>query len=659
MSDPREPPSIAHKGQRTRDKGQATAALIAALVGMALYAVTLGGTYIYDDVYHLFNDWRTHPRKVVRSQPAPAAATAPAAVLEAEYLPPAIEDPRAWHLYLTESYNDAVDNLYRPVTSLSYAVQATLHGRHESRAWAWHLFNVLLYGVVCAQVALLAGRMARADEEETVESILRRVRAGEDDLSSRSPAQGRLAGWIALCAGLLFAVHPVHVEVVAGIVGRAELICAAGFLGALLVITRPLTPLRILAFVALMLLSIGGKEQGLVLPAVALVWYLSRHWAGLGPLTRWVRPVKDASQQPAVEALQREGSRAADKTGSLPYAPANLRPVSQDLWKILFIAVALPLAGYLVLREQWLSLSMAWPKNLLDPTIQPMSDAAGLDRWLMPVALAGRYLALLAWPASLSIDYGSVVIEPPQRVGDPYLWLGFVAIALFVAAVVHAVRSRWAAGLTMLAGFAVTYGVVSNLPTIIGTVFGERLLFLPSAFFVIWLVMIGARVAGIGREPEGPRSLTARRARFARLALPIVLTLCVLGALRTFTYAARWNDRGTFYQYQSQVQPRSVRIWMLLGEELRQQGRLEEAAVAAAHATDLKPDYWSSWILRATVAEQRGLLEEAMQYATRAVEARTSMTTTAVLARIEGAYIRQRDRLPSTQPAQQPQGVPD
>ena len=629
MSDPSEP-SLSHRqGPVTRDRGPAVAALIAALVGMALYAITLGGTYVYDDIYHLFNDWRTQ---------APPGR------------PPPIEDPRQWHVYLTESYNDAIDNLYRPITSLSFAAQATLHGRDQGRAWAWHLFNVLLYGVVCAQVALLAGRMARVDEEEAVEAV-RRAR-GNDPISCSAAA-----AWVALCAGLLFAVHPVHVEVVAGIVGRAELICAAGFLGALLVITRPLAPLRILAFVALMLLSIGGKEQGLVLPAVALVWYLSRHWAGLPPLTRRLRPPQGPTPHEARGPAAPTRPAGGAQPGSLSYAPAGLRGTSQDLAKVIFIAVALPVAVYLIAREQWLGLSMAWPKNLLDPTIQPMRDAAGLDRWLMPVAVAGRYLVLLVWPASLSIDYGSVVIEPPQRMNDPYLWLGLVAIALFLAVVVAAMRRRWAVGLTMLAGFAFTYGVASNLPTLIGTVFGERLLFLPSAFFVIWVVLLGARVVGAGMAQRSPKlaARPGRAATAARAALALVLVLFLLGTIRAFTYAARWNDRADFYEYQSRVQPRSVRIWMLLGEELRQRGRLEEAAVAAARATDLKPDYWSNWVLRARISEDAGRLAEALDYANRAVESRTDGITTAVRSRIEQAYILQRDQQatrPATQPAE-------
>lgn len=587
-------------------------AFLCALVGMALYAVTLGGSWVYDDVYHLFNDDRTQVPVALPGQPPP------------EYDRPAIEDPRQWGRYITESYNDGVDNLHRPVTSLSFALQATIHGRSEGVAWLWHLFNVVLYGIVCAQVALLAGRLAQTDAEQD------------------RPAAARSAAWVSLCAGLLFAAHPVHVEAVAGIVGRAELICAAGFLGGLLVLTRPLTPLRIVAFVALMLLAIGGKEQGLVLPAVALVWFLSRRWAGLPSLTQRRWPASDVR---SAEILDEADSQ------SLPYEPRAAKGGPADLGKVLLIAIALPLAGYLIAREQWLGLSMAWPTNLLDPTIQPMRDTTGADRWLMPVALAGRYLHLLLWPGTLSIDYGSVVIQPPQRLDDPYLWLGFLAIALFIAALVHALRARWTAGLTALGGFAVTYGVVSNLPTIIGTIFAERLMFLPSAFFVIYVVLLAqrllvrkpARNAGqVGEFDNAPDlGRVATRLWRARVLIALTVVLAMLGAVRTVTYAVRWNDRVEFYAYQSRVQPQSVRIWMLLAEELRQRTRLEEAAAAAERATALLPDYWSHWILRARIAANRGRLEEALEYAERAVAARTDGNTTAVRAEIEG-LIRQR-----------------
>ena len=484
-------------------------ALVVGAFAAALYAVTLGGTYVYDDFALLAFDDR-------------------------------LAGPSQWLRYLTEGYNGGVDNLYRPVTSITLAVQAWLLGTSENVAWAYHLVNVVLFAVVCGQVAVLASRLRAEDATRP---------------------RGRL---VALAAGLLFAAHPVHVEAVAGVAGRAELICAAGFLGGLLVLCKPLTRWRVAAFVACLFLSVGGKEQGLLLPGVAAVWFAARRWAG----------------------------RSMGTNG---------------LGRPLFAAVALPLSAYLVWREH--ILPMAWNREKLDPTIQPMILASGVDLWLMPLAILGRYAALLVWPRTLSLDYGTAVIAPPQSPGDPYLWLGVAAVILFLVAAVHAIRTRWVAGLVTLAGLALTYGVVSNFLSIIGTVFGERLIFLPSAFFVTYVVLLGDRLL-VGRRP-------------ARWLVPAVVAgLVVLGSLRTLAYAARWNDRLGLYAQQVAAQPKSVRLWMLYGDLLRQEGRLPEAAEAARRATELAPDYWDSWGLRSEVALLRGDVDRAVEWAERGVEIR-------------------------------------
>src|SRR5438477_9569180 len=129
-------------------------AIWSALLALILYAITLGGTYVYDDRYILLTD-------------------------------PRVGDTSQWGQFWTKDYfNGAADNLYRPLVSMSYALQAKLHGRGDNRAWAFHLVNWLLHAAACAAVAELARR-----------------------LTSSSPA--------ALVAGLLFAAHPIHVEAVA------------------------------------------------------------------------------------------------------------------------------------------------------------------------------------------------------------------------------------------------------------------------------------------------------------------------------------------------------------------------------------------------------------------------------------------------------------
>src|SRR5439155_23772183 len=100
-------------------------AAISAAFAIALYAVSIGGTYVYDDWDILFNDSR-------------------------------VAHPGQWKQFWTESYNGGVDNLYRPLVSMTYATQWRLHG---DRAWAFHLVNVLLHATVCALVAEFARRL--------------------------------------------------------------------------------------------------------------------------------------------------------------------------------------------------------------------------------------------------------------------------------------------------------------------------------------------------------------------------------------------------------------------------------------------------------------------------------------------------------------------
>ncbi len=79
--------------------------------------------------------------------------------------------------------------LYRPLTSLTLAANWTLG---PGRPFDFHLINVLMHAAATAALCVLARR-----------------------LMPRSAA---------LAAAVLFAVHPVHVEAVANVVGRAEVL---------------------------------------------------------------------------------------------------------------------------------------------------------------------------------------------------------------------------------------------------------------------------------------------------------------------------------------------------------------------------------------------------------------------------------------------------
>src|SRR5207247_2564888 len=130
--------------------------------------------------------------------------------------------------------------LYRPLTLLTYVLDWHIGGA----AW-FHVVNLSWHAGVSALVAVLARRWA-----------------------------GDAA---ALVAGMLFAVHPVHVEAVANVVGRAELMAAAGYAAALLCAIRAERKPAYLAGVAAgAAFAIASKEVAVTLPAAVFLVYVAR-----------------------------------------------------------------------------------------------------------------------------------------------------------------------------------------------------------------------------------------------------------------------------------------------------------------------------------------------------------------------------------------------
>jgi hypothetical protein len=544
--------SLPQEDAKTPVFSRAVPAIAAAALAVVVFAVTLGGTYVYDDFDVFALDARLH-------------------------------HPDRWGQYWTQSYNGGVDNLYRPLVSMTYAAQWWLHGADELDAWKYHLVNLLLHAGVSALVAELARRLGGTRFGFTV--------------------------------GVLFAVHPIHVEAVANIVGRAELMCALGVVGALvLFLHRPMTTGRAFAIAVCFLLALLSKEQGMLTPLLLLF---------LGVAPRAFPPLPPGEGRG-------EGARAHREPLDPRRPPTLTLPPPMSTWEprrergpearalaILTITLCFTLAGYIVFRES--ILKFWWDRNFLDWTINPLvrPDA---DRWLMPIVLLGRYASLLVFPWKLSPDYGARVIGWTAHASDPYLWIGVAAIGIWIIWFIIALRRRNAVATFALLALAVSYGLVSNFVMLIGTNFAERLMYLPSVFF---LLLIGRLLCMLPRAA----------------LVPILAVLVILGSVRSVTYARRWNDRLSFYRISLREQPRSIRLYLLLTSEHLSRHELDEADRVAARACDELPEYWEVWVSRSTVAMEQGKFDDAQQYLDRAAQTRG-----APLGRITGFMKRVQER---------------
>jgi hypothetical protein len=249
-----------------------------------------------------------------------------------------------------------------------------------------------------------------------------------------------LAPGAALGAALLFAVHPVHVEAVANVVGRSECMAAFFLLAALLAHRRArwTAPL-------LFALALASKESAAVFLGIVVLHDLLL--AG-----------------PASEAFRRRRGL---------YASYGV------------VAVAYGATLFALFRAA--------------PILAPatiFTGASTADRLFTVATLVPEYLRLLLVPVQLSADYLPAVIELETRVT-----FGVVSGVLLAAALAAAIFRSWRRAPELafsLAWVPVTLAPVSNVLFVTGVVLAERTLYLPSVGAVLaagWaLERYGARV---------------------------------------------------------------------------------------------------------------------------------------------------------------------
>lgn len=140
---------------------------------------------------------------------------------------------------------------YRPLITLSFRWTAQLVGL--DRAYWFHWINVLLHCIVTAVVTLMAGRISAL-------------------LFHRRDHVASTFYYGSYVSGLLFAVHPIHCEAVAGLVGRADIVCTLFFLAGLLTYTKRKSNLT--ATLILTCAAFFSKEYGIMLTPVCLLYDL-------------------------------------------------------------------------------------------------------------------------------------------------------------------------------------------------------------------------------------------------------------------------------------------------------------------------------------------------------------------------------------------------
>jgi len=298
---------------------------------------------------------------------------------------------------------DLGGQMYRPLPLASFAVDWAIARGHP--AW-FHAMNLLWHAGGAVIVTKLAFLFPSPE--------------GRGDQGVRT----------ALAAGLVFAVHPVHVEAVANVIGLGELMAAAGVC---LTVYAAVVRQDVLLSGAALVLGLLSKENAVVAPAL-IVW-------------AWV-------------------------VG--PPAPLPPRPAMR---RILAFVVSWVVIGGAYLAVRAVVLHPYARLHAIAPVFLGESVIAGR---LTAIAALGDVLRLLIFPLTLRVDYSPAERTIVRSLLDGRFVIGLACLAVWAVLLVMAWRRQRRLEAFGLGWIAITFLPVSNLVFSTGVLLAERTFYLPS-----------------------------------------------------------------------------------------------------------------------------------------------------------------------------------
>ena len=450
---------------------------------------------------------------------------------------------------------------YRPLTPVMYALEVQLFapekldasgqpvkdkdgdtvfdpnqgGKLNTVKFFGHLVNILLYALTCVVLFWL---------------LLKILSPGGQTVSGVG-----YAPFVALAAALLFAVHPIHTEVVASIKGRDEIVSLLGSLAALYLSLQAFyekKPKLNLAAAGLFFLALLSKENAITFLAIVPLTYYFFTKAKFG---------KIASQ-------------------TLPFV----------VGAVVFLIIRTSVLGWDLGGEP--------PRELMNnPFLKLVGnqyvDFTPGEKFATIFYTLGKYIQLLIFPHPLSHDYypravGIMTFGDWQVILSGLLYLGMGVYALIRLPK----KDPMSYGILF---FLATLSIASNIVFPIGTNMSERFVYMPSVGFALIVAVFLYRATGSWGRPK-PAVI------FVGVAILLALSL------KTFTRNFAWKDNFTLFTTDIETVPNSAKLRNATGGELiaqslkpenaaRKNDMLSEAVGHLNEAVKIHPGYKNPFLL--------------------------------------------------------------
>uniref|UniRef100_A0A669DPW2 dolichyl-phosphate-mannose--protein mannosyltransferase n=1 Tax=Oreochromis niloticus TaxID=8128 RepID=A0A669DPW2_ORENI len=441
---------------------------------------------------------------------------------------------------------------YRPLTVLTFRLNYLVAG--GLHPVGFHVLNIILHAVISALMidvfAILIGGLAYDEKGRIL---------------NHAPKTS-------LLAAVFFAAHPVHTESVAGIVGRADLLCALFFQLSFLTYCKAFNKGRYLTRVLLFSLLLCAaamlcKEQGITVLVSELVrmGLLTRlGLMGLGGLLMlYARWRIMGTGPPAFTEVDNPASFAEN---------IILRIVNYNYYY--------SLNAWLLLCPWWLCFD--WSMGCV-PLIKSATD------WRM-------VWLLLLWCILVGLISQALCSQDSQR------------------------RRTLTLGLVLL---VVPFLPACNIFFRVGFVIAERVLYLSSAGYCLLVCLNDTKKITIQQRTPNTEAVSMRCAlrshqwRSEQSLFTSALSVCPLNAKVHYNVGKNLADRGnttaaiTYYREAVRLHPTYVHAMNNLGNILKEKNELVEAEQLLSKAVSIQPDFAAAWMNLGIVQNSLQKFEEA------------------------------------------------
>ncbi len=418
---------------------------------------------------------------------------------------------------------------WHPVTSLTHVLDVELFGLN---AGGHHAVNVLIHMAATALLFLALARMS-----------------------------AHL--WPAAAVAMLFALHPQHVEPVAWVSGRKDILCGM-FMGLTLLAYAWYVEQRSWRRYALVFasytLGLMSKSMLVTLPCVML---LLDYW----PLRRLTSPFENRGRVLAALALEK--------------APL-LAPMALVAYLTYASAASLGIAG----GAEFFPASVRLQNAIL---------------------AYGQYLLRTVWPFGLASFY-------PHPGAAVTLWKVGLSAAV-MALVSAAVLTQWRRRPYLVVGWL---WFVGTLVPVAG--FFQSLHFATADKYT-YIPLVGLFIMAAWGVPELLAALIREPQARARVLMGLGAVCTVILAVLSWRQAGYWRDSATLARHTVSVTKDNAVMHNNLGMALMKEGRTDEALVHFSQALRISDYYARAHYNMAAALAQQGRIDEAIAQYNRAIEA--------------------------------------